>query len=521
MTKSTLLIDQIKDRADIISSIGQVVNLKKTGKGYQGLCPFHKEKTPSFHVYENPARFYCFGCHEHGDILSFYQKLYQLSFPEAVKRLASELGIDLNLLNTMKEDESYAMCKKVLELAKNFYHSELGKLPTQHPAIEMLKNRQLRSEIIDLFQIGWAGYQKNLVQQWPKYKSTLIDVGLTVEQHLNQDKDRFINRLMFPIFSGKGEVLGFGGRIVNDDPAKKYAKYINSPETNLFKKNNILYGLNFALQHHQFKSFLIVEGYFDVIQLFNQSLPCAVAPMGTALTDSHVQLLLKYKREIIFCFDGDAAGQQASFKALKVILPYYSHLISVSFVTLPIDHDPDSYLLAYGRQSFIHLCQKRVRIGEYLFQQLEKIYPLDKIDNKVKFIAEAKALINLIQDPDARLTLLEVLRSMHVGYKNKLVAQQTIKKPVISKIKPEDILAAIFAKDPSLICELNENQKDILSKKYPNHGLKFLIFSEVTSDEFKVHQRQVLTRHAGLIDILPKDGLKFEVEQQLKNLGII
>ncbi|NBV28732.1 DNA primase [bacterium] len=475
--QSSDLIDQLKDRSNIVDLVGQIVSLKKTGKGYTGLCPFHKEKTPSFHVYEGPDRFYCFGCHIHGDILSFIQKYYNASFPEALKRLAEHVGIELPSTKSFTYEESslYKETGNSLLQASQYFKQSLESLPNHHLAKIMLQARSIKPEIASLFNIGWSGYnQGSLASLWPLQKQALLNGGLIVDSHLGQPHDRFINRLMFPIYSTQHKIVGFGGRIVDPELEKKYPKYLNSPETDIFKKNSLLYGLSHSLKHHQFKSFLIVEGYFDVIQLFNNNLPCAVAPMGTALSENHVELLLKYRRELIFCFDGDNAGQQAAFKALNLLLPYYNHRVSLSFVTLPIGEDPDSFLLKNGRQNFIQLCKNRVKIGEYLFQKLESLYPLDIIDNKVRFVAEAKKLISLIQDPDARLTLLEVLRSLNIGARG--ISKPPKKSNItLPKARPIDLLAAIFARDPVLISELNTETKKLLITNGHNHSLKNLL----------------------------------------------
>jgi DNA primase len=521
MIRSSDLIDQIKDRSNIVALVGQVISLKKTGKGYLGLCPFHKEKTASFHVYEHPARFYCFGCQAHGDVLSFVQQYYNLSFPEALKRVAHEVGVELPSHETSKNDASdYKEIKEVLSLVSYHFKESLDNLPSQHLAKIMLKNRNIKPEIAQLFNIGWVGYQnRSLLSLWPKQKNALMAAGLINDNHLGEPHDRFVNRLMFPIYSTNNTVVGFGGRVVDPLLTKKYPKYLNSPETVLFKKNNLLYGLSLALKHHQFKSFLIVEGYFDVIQLFNHNLPCAVAPMGTALSENHIDLLLKYQRELIFCLDGDSAGQQAAFKAFTLLLPYYNHRVNISFVTLPQGEDPDSFLLKNGRQSFIQLCQNRVKMGEYLFQKLESLYPLDKIDNKVRFIAEAKKLIGLIQDPDARLTLLEVLRSLNIGARVSLKSRK--KNPVtLSNAQPIDLLAAILAREPFLIKELDDATKNSLKTNTHHHELKNLLTLALDSEEFKEYQRIILAKYGNLVYILPKEGLKIEMEQQLKGMNI-
>jgi DNA primase len=240
--------------------------------------------------------------------------------------------------------------------------------------------------------------------------------------------------------------------------------------------------------------------------------------MGTALSENHVELLLKYRRELIFCFDGDNAGQQAAFKALNLLLPYYNHRVSLSFVTLPIGEDPDSFLLKNGRQNFIQLCKNRVKIGEYLFQKLESLYPLDIIDNKVRFVAEAKKLISLIQDPDARLTLLEVLRSLNIGARG--ISKPPKKSNItLPKARPIDLLAAIFARDPVLISELNTETKKLLITNGHNHSLKNLLTLSLDSDEFKGYQHLILAKYGNFVDIIPEEGLKIEMEQQLKEFN--
>lgn len=520
------IIEQIKSRTDILETIGRVVSLKKGGKSYQGLCPFHQEKTPSFHVYAESQRYHCFGCQKDGDLINFVQDYYNVSFKEALNRLAKEKGLEhlLQQNNDLPAAQTQPLepLKRLLEDVTMHFEAELSKLPSQAPAVQCSLKRQISADVAALYRLGWSAGFHGLQQRYPGQEEQLVRAGLLKQKSRASYQQLFIDRLIFPIRSASdGQVIGFGGRQVNPDPEKRFPKYINSPETVLFKKNTVLYGLYEALQHRKFKSFMIVEGYFDVLQLANAGLPCGIAPMGTALTPAHIERLQRYRRELIFCFDGDAAGQKAAERTLEILLPFYQHNFSASFVLMPPGEDPDSYIRSKGRQSFIQLCQKRVKIGEYLFFVLEKRYPLDQIDSRVQFLSEAQRLIALVEDPTARLALKEALQQHSFSTARQIKWRKRPHRPHLRTIAPHELLALMLIKDPDLQQRLSEEHKTLLSQHqgYDNM-LGPLLNLSPAAKEWAEHSATLQAKYGSFYEMLPSESqdLAQEFDRQLAQL---
>lgn len=525
MSNFAPLIEQIKARTDILETIGRVVTLKKGGKSYQGLCPFHQEKTPSFHVYPESQRYHCFGCQKDGDLLNFVQDYYNISFKEAIARLAHDKGLDYML----KEHSpgSYvqpaipsAPLKRLLAAATDYFEQELSRLPMHAPAVQCYKNRGIDLKIAQQYRLGWSPGFHHLEKHFQGQQEPLVLVGLLKKKDRTTYQQIFVERLIFPIRAvDDGQVIGFGGRQVHPDVEKKFPKYINSPETPLFKKNTVLYGLYEALQQRKFKSFIIVEGYFDVLQLAQAGLPCGVAPMGTAVGREHIERLQRYRRELIFCFDGDLAGQKAAERTLEILLPFYKHGFSASFVLMPPEEDPDSYIQKKGRKSFIELCQKRVKIGEYLFFVLEKRYPIDQIDSRVQFLTEAHRLIALVEDPTARLALKEALQQHSFASARKIKwAKKPQHRPKLKAIAAQELIALMLVKDQTLRQRLSEELKTLLSQHqgYDNM-LGPLLNLPPTSVQYAELCAKLRTQYCSFYEMLPSESedLVQEFDRQL------
>src|SRR5688572_24419141 len=340
------------NRVDIVDVVSRYVQLKKAGANYLGLCPFHGEKTPSFTVSPAKQFYHCFGCGEHGNAIGFMMAYAGMGYIDAIKDLASSVGMQVpearprsteEIARQEREPDLYA----VMEKAMDFYRAELKKSPQ---AIEYLKGRGLTGEIAARFRIGYApGDWQGLKAAFDKYEdSSLTETGLVIE---NEGKryDRFRDRVMFPILSTRGAVIGFGGRVLGDGEPK----YLNSPETPLFEKGREVYGLvqaRDALRHSG--RVLVVEGYMDVVALAQFDVGYAVATLGTATTPVHVTKLLKLADEVVFCFDGDAAGRKAAWRALEVSLPLAMDHKPIKFLFLPDGEDPDTYVRKHGKPAF-------------------------------------------------------------------------------------------------------------------------------------------------------------------------
>ncbi|EKD77123.1 MAG: DNA primase, partial [uncultured bacterium] len=343
-------IQDVVARTDIVAIIQSRVELKKRGHTYTACCPFHAEKTPSFTVSQSKQFYYCFGCGAHGNAIGFLMEYDHLSFVDAITDLAQQLGMVIPLEANDAETANYDVLYTQLYNAQTLYEKELKKSST---AIAYLKNRGLTGKIAKEFGIGYApNAWEFLSQSLGKNKSdreALATAGMLIEKNPGHYYDRFRDRILFPIRDVRGKTIGFGGRtLTNEIP-----KYLNSPETPIFHKNQTLYGLYETCQHHRkLNRALVVEGYLDVISLAQHEINYAVATLGTALNAKHIQLLLRYTSDIIFCFDGDNAGQKAAWKALTFSLPLLRDGLNIRFLFLPQTEDPDSCVRKIGKDAF-------------------------------------------------------------------------------------------------------------------------------------------------------------------------
>ncbi len=354
-------IDEVLNRVDIVNIVGQSVTLKKSGANLQGLCPFHQEKSPSFSVSETKQFYHCFGCGAHGTAISFLMEYAGLTFVDAIEELAKSVGLTVpkeaqESIKTVDLQETVAMTQS-MEKVMAWYQDQLKK---NQRAIQYLKNRGLSGEVAKKFSIGYAPEAwQNLEAIFGSYDKDetaklLVESGMVI-QGVSEGSvrakryDRFRDRVMFPIRNLKGQVIGFGGRIID----KGEPKYLNSPETTLFKKGQTLYGLFEARKFIREKSFVLVcEGYMDVVALAQLGFPNAVATLGTACTETHIQLLLRHTDRVVFSFDGDLAGRKAAKRAFEACIPYLADEKEIRFLFLPKEHDPDSFIRENGQDQF-------------------------------------------------------------------------------------------------------------------------------------------------------------------------
>ncbi|WP_264856133.1 DNA primase, partial [Coxiella burnetii] len=379
-------IQDLLSRTDIVELIQSRVAIKKRGANYLGLCPFHTEKTPSFTVSSSKQFYYCFGCAAHGNAISFLMAFDRMEFLEAVTDLANQLGIEIphetiGQSKTAEINDDFVL----LTTISRFYQRELKRSPT---AIHYLKSRGLTGETAKQFAIGYAPNAWENLRPFAKNSKTqsqLVTHGLLVKKE-NRCFDRFRHRIMFPIRDVRGRVIAFGGRSVGED----LPKYMNSPETPLFQKGNELYGLHEACKTHRpLPRALIVEGYMDVVSLHQHGITYAVATLGTATSVRHLQKLLRYTHEIIYCFDGDDAGRQAAWRALTSALPVMREGIHIRFLFLPQGEDPDSLIQKIGREAFENKIDQAPPLSEVFFSHLQKEIPIRSIDDKAAFAKQA------------------------------------------------------------------------------------------------------------------------------------
>jgi DNA primase len=380
-------INDLLARVDIIDIIQSRVKLIKRGQNHHGLCPFHQEKTPSFTANQSKQFYYCFGCSASGNAIGFVMQYDQLDFRETVEQLAQKVGLTLPTEMDENSTPEYTELYQVMDQAAQFYQQQLRTNPA---AINYLKSRGLDGQTAKNFKIGYVPDGWNQLNDAIKQPQQLLATGMLTQKN-ERLYDRFRHRIMFPIHDIRGRIVGFGGRSIDDTNPK----YLNSPETVIFHKNNELFGLYETRQHHSRPEHLIVvEGYMDVIALHQHNITQAVATLGTAINKKHIQKLLKYTPTLIFCFDGDRAGQKAAWKALCASLPFLRDDICIKIFTLPKEHDPDSLIRSSGEIDFGNSVSNAPEITNLLFDQLAQEHPLESLSNKAKYAKKAMELIH-------------------------------------------------------------------------------------------------------------------------------
>lgn len=382
------VIQKVKDLNDIVDVISETVRLKKAGKYYTGLCPFHNEKTPSFTVTPSKQIFKCFGCGEAGNVISFVMKTKNVSFVEAVHILADRANIQIVESNEDKKimDINQKLYKINVEAARYFFYN----LKNNKTALKYLKDREITQKTINKFGLGyaldsWDGILNHLKQ---KGYSTLdiLSAGLIVKGKNNSFYDRFRNRIIFPVFDYRGRVIGFGGRVLDNSKPK----YLNSPETNIFKKGTNLYGINFAIKQNKIDSFIIVEGYMDCISLHQQGINCAVASLGTALTPMQSKLLKRYSNKVLVSYDADLAGQNATLRGLDILK---EDGFDINVLSIPKGKDPDEFIRKNGKEAFLSLVNNSMELIDYKIQKAVEGIKLNNPSNKIKYATKALDVI--------------------------------------------------------------------------------------------------------------------------------
>ncbi|MFN3544101.1 MAG: DNA primase [Thiobacillus sp.] len=388
-------IDTLLARVDIVDVIDRRVPLKKAGQNYQACCPFHSEKTPSFTVSPTKQFYHCFGCGAHGTALGFLMEYEHMSFPDAVAALAQEVGLPMPEASREPErPKPPPVLWDALEQAARFYKQQLKQSPR---AIDYLKGRGLTGAIAARYGIGYAPDGSPLKQVFRDYDAdALVACGLVVENE-GRRYDRFRDRIMFPIRNGKGQIVGFGGRVLGAGEPK----YLNSPETPLFHKGSEIYGLFEARAAIKAAGrAIVVEGYMDVVALAQHGVEFAVATLGTATTPIHARTLLRHTDRLIYAFDGDAAGRKAAWRALENTLEALQDGKEVSFLFLPEGEDPDSYIRSHGRDAFLQLLEREtVPLSAFLVRELARDCRLDTQEGRAALLKAAKPLLDRIAAP--------------------------------------------------------------------------------------------------------------------------
>ncbi len=395
-------VQDLLGRVDIVDVIESYVPLKRAGSNLAACCPFHSEKSPSFTVSPSKQFYHCFGCGAHGSAIGFLMEYSGLTFVEAVKELAQRVGMTVPEVRGdnrgefgRERAEAAAALEDVMHRAAAFYKSELKR---SERAIRYLKGRGLTGEVAARFGLGYApaGWQA-LAGAFADYNGpALVEAGLVIHSEDGKRYDRFRDRVMFPIVSQRGQVIGFGGRVLDAGEPK----YLNSPETPLFEKGRELYGLFQARQGIRAAGrVLVVEGYMDVVALAQFGVGYAVATLGTATTPSQVQKLFRQTDEVVFCFDGDAAGRRAAWRALENSLEQLQDGKQVRFMFLPPEHDPDSFVREHGREGFEALVADAVPLSTFALRELSARVDMSSPEGLTRFLQDAKPLVNRITAP--------------------------------------------------------------------------------------------------------------------------
>jgi DNA primase len=490
-------LDEIQQRCDITEIISGYLPLKKAGRNFKANCPFHHEKTPSFIVSPDKQIFHCFGCGAGGDVFSFIMKQERMDFPEAVRFLAEKTGVKIQ---DLKKDEYYkksyhASLYEVNLLAEKYFHQKLlQKNATSTNAFKYLFDRGLTKETINEFKIGLAD------DQWDGLKSFLLKnnignelilrSGLIIKNSQGKQYDRFRNRIIFPISNVQGKRIGFGGRIWQKDQnlSANQAKYINSPENEVYKKNKTLFGFNLAKNFIIQKDYcIVVEGYLDVIVPYQAGIKNLVASCGTAFTAEQARLLKRYTSNVVIIFDSDEAGQEAVLRSLDILL---DEGLNVRIVALESGYDPDSYVRKYGAEAFKKLVDDAKSLFDYKLGLLSEKLDRNIPEHKAKIAQNMLQTIKRMQDPILRSTYIRQLsESLHVHEeillkelnKIKTLSSFTAINPAADNVKiykmskaAEKMLMSLMFEDGGLIKELKEivdyeEFSDPIAKKIVKH----------------------------------------------------
>lgn len=492
------LISEICNQNDIVDYVSQYVALKKSGRDYSGLCPFHNEKTPSFHVSRDKQLFHCFGCGASGNLVQFVMRAENLDFVDSIKVLADRVGIII----PDEEDfnnENHEKKKKVLEmnrLSARFFYNCLRDKEIGITAKNYFLSRKISPKTITTYGLGYAPKSKDALLNYLKGKGYLeyeiVDGGLAVERE-GKVIDKFRDRVMFPIINVRGDVIGFGGRIMHNNKeinGYKIPKYLNSSETVVFDKGKNLFSLNIA-KNEQKSEIILCEGYMDVISTYQAGVKNIVATLGTAITPDQAKLMMRYANEILICYDSDEAGIKATLRAIDIINEVGG---KSRVIKLKGAKDPDEYINKNGVERFREAVKKSVPSTEFRISLIKSAYDTSTTDGKVKFLDEVVDVFKTVQDPieiDAYIT--KISRDMDVNkdavlskykeksakdkYKNQIRARNNIEQKRIEKVE----VNGVSKKVPQALLGA---QKRLLSLIVSNKRFYNIAKKEIAPDEF-------------------------------------
>lgn len=534
-------IDELLNKIDIVSIIERYLPLKKAGSNYSCLCPFHNEKSPSFTISPTKQFYYCFGCGASGNAIGFVMAYEHLSFIETLEMLAAQANMTLPQEGLSESQQSdHQALYDVMAKAAQFYQSQLIKHPEAKKARAYLQQRGLSEGMIKRFDIGFAPSGWDSISQCfvgqQQAAVLLLKTGLLAENDQGKRYDRFRDRIIFPIKDRRGRVIGFGGRVLDNSTPK----YLNSPETVVFHKGQELYGLYEARQaNRDLRQLIVVEGYMDVIALAEQGIDFAVATLGTAVTSQHVQKLLRTCQQVVFCFDGDLAGQKAAWKALEVSLPLLGDQVEARFMFMPSGEDPDSFVRQQGKEKFLELLKNAASLADFFFDHLSEQVNLETLAGRAQLIALAMPYLQkmtavvtkeLMLQALAKIsrTAIEQLRNWSGG-NNALPVEAVAKKnkpKLLSRQTPVRFAIALLVQYPHIAKELIDELpdadipgmtllKDLLRLLHQYPDLKTGGIFEHWRDQLEL---KYLMQLASLEILIPEAGVLDEVKSIFKHL---
>jgi len=457
-------IDDLLVRVDIIDLIDSYVPLKKSGSSHVACCPFHTEKTPSFAVTRSKQLYHCFGCGVGGNAISFLIDYNHLNFVEAVEELADFMGLDVpketNTHHTTQKQDNSGDILQTLTLANQFYIAQLREHSIAQAAIDYLKKRGINGKIAQQYQIGFAPDSwDNISQQFTAKQ--VVDAGLASEKQNKSAYDRFRGRIMFPIRDRRGRVIAFGGRVLDDSQPK----YLNSPETSVFHKGREVYGLYEVLKcNPKPKQIVIVEGYLDVIALAQFGINYGVATLGTAISQAHLELLFRFSPHIIFCFDGDKAGREASWRGVLSALPSLKDGRQIKIMQLDSGVDPDDFIRQQGCEQFEQAITDAQSLSEFFFERLSLGLDLEHMEGRASLVNKAEGYLKTLPDGIFKNLMVERLQNL-TNIQGLTISPQTSDKHVAAKRKqkladsnlsPVRRAISLLLQNPKLVADINE-----------------------------------------------------------------
>ena len=485
------IIEEVISRNDIVDVVSQYVTLKRSGRNFLGLCPFHKEKTPSFSVSPDKQIFHCFGCGVGGNAVHFISKIENINFRESLEILAEKSGMTLPIIDSGEDTKKLELKQKVYEineLVANLYHETLYG-PNAKVAQEYVKKRKLDNRTLKNFKIGYAPNQNILYKFLTEkgYKEEEILASTLVKKYNNTFIDSFKNRLMFPISDVRNRVIAFGGRVLDNS----LPKYINSPDTVVYNKGRNLYGLNVA-KNSNLDKIIIVEGYMDCVSLHQRGIPNVVASLGTALTENQGRLLRKYSEKIIISYDSDGAGQSATLRGLEILKNIGC---DVRILQMEGAKDPDEYVIKYGNGRFNLLVENAISLVEFKVKVLKNSLKLDHVNDKIKFLKEtAKILQNIDSKIEQEIYLDKISKEYGIS-KEAIYAE-------INKQSGNKTGSKILEKNKSVVTKKENKQIPVVLQKRENAIIALLINGDKSVYEQIKHR------------ILPSD-LKLDINKKI------